>query len=46
LNKIQPLEEIIEINVGGKDNFCCRKSTLCHMEGTALEAMFSGRHTL
>jgi len=25
---------------------CVRKTTLCHVEGSALEAMFSGRHSL
>ena len=43
---VQPLEEIIELNVGGKEDLCVRKTTLCHVEGSALEAMFSGRHTL
>ena len=46
IDKIQPLADIIDINVGGKDDFSVRKSTLCHVEGSALEAMFSGRHTL
>lgn len=32
--------------MGGKDDFSIRKSTLCHVQGSALEAMFSGRHAL
>ena len=44
--QIQPLEDIIDINVGGKDDFSVRKSTLCHAQGSALAAMFSGRHAL
>lgn len=43
---IQPLDDIVDINVGGKDDFSIRKSTLCHVPGSALEAMFSGRHSL
>lgn len=44
--KIQPIDEIIDLNVGGKDDFCVRKSTLCYAQGSALEALFSGRHQL
>jgi len=36
---------IIELNVGGK-HFSTYKSTLCKVEGSMLEAMFSGRHPL
>lgn len=46
IKSMQPLDEIIELNVGGKEDLCVRKSTLCHVEGSALAAMFSGRHTL
>lgn len=46
IDQIQPLEDIVDINVGGKDDFSIRKSTLCHVKGSALEAMFSGRHQL
>ena len=28
IKQIQPLDEIVELNVGGKDDFCVRKSTL------------------
>ena len=44
--QIQPLDDIVDINVGGKDDFSIRRSTLCHVAGSALEAMFSGRHHL
>lgn len=43
---IQPVEDIVKLNIGGKDDFCVRRSTLCHVKGSALEAMFSGRHKL
>lgn len=46
ISEIQPLSEIIELNIGGMDSICVRKSTLCHVPGSSLEAMFSGRHTL
>ena len=46
IQSMQPLDEIVELNVGGKEDLCVRKSTLCHVEGSALAAMFSGRHTL
>ena len=44
--QIQPVEDIVKLNVGGKEDFHVRKSTLCHVQGSALEAMFSGRHNL
>ena len=40
------MEEIVKLNVGGKEDFHVRKSTLTHVTGSALEAMFSGRHTM
>jgi len=36
----------VELNVSGNKDFEIRKSTLCHVPGSVLEAMFSGRHTL
>ena len=44
--QIQPLGEIIQLNVGGNKEFEVRINTLCHVKGSALEAMFSGRHYL
>lgn len=38
--------EIIDLNVGGKNDFSIRRSTLCGVPGSALEALFSGRHAL
>ena len=38
--------EILNLDIGGKDKISVRKSTLCHVKGSALEAMFSGRHHL
>ena len=32
--------------MGGNKDFEIRKNTLCHVRGSALEAMFSGRHCL
>ena len=32
--------------MSGNKEFQIRKSTLCHIKGSVLEAMFSGRHTL
>jgi uncharacterized phage-like protein YoqJ len=29
IQQIQPIDEIVELNVGGKEDFCIRKSTLC-----------------
>ena len=46
IQSMQPLEEIVELNVGGKEDLCVRRSTLCHVQGSALAAMFSGRHVL
>ena len=43
---MQPLDDIVELNVGGKEDLCVRRSTLCQVESSALAAMFSGRHTL
>ena len=46
MNQINPIEPIVKLNVGGKEDFHVRTSTLCQVQGSALEAMFSGRHTL
>jgi hypothetical protein len=46
IQQIQPIDDIVELNVGGKEDFCIRKSTLCQIKGSALEALFSGRHVL
>ena len=43
---IQPLDDIIKLNISGKDDLTVRRSTLCHVQGSALEAMFSGRHAM
>ena len=40
-------EDIISLNVGGvTEGFMVRRSLLCSVDGSALEAMFSGRHSL
>ena len=44
ISQIQPLGDIVELNVSGKKEFDIRKSTLCQIKGSALQAMFSGRH--
>ena len=44
--KIQPVSDIVELNVGGNKEFEIRKTTLSQVQGSALEAMFSGRHQL
>ena len=36
----------MELNVGGNKEFEIRKSTLTNVPGSALDAMFSGRHPL
>ena len=41
----QILNEAIELNVRG-ETMNVMKSDLCSFEGSALEAMFSGRHNL
>lgn len=47
ISQIQPIDdEILQLDIGGRQDFSIRKSTLCQVEGSALEAMFSGRHTL
>jgi len=46
LSKKYPVEEtIIHLNVGGK-HFSTYKTTLTRVEGTMLEALFSGRHPI
>ena len=45
--KIANQDQIIELNVGGvTKGFTVRRSVLCQVPGSALEAMFSGRHQL
>ena len=46
ISKIQPISEIVKLNVGGNKDIDVRKSTLTQVQGSALEAMFSGRHEL
>lgn len=31
IQQIQPIDDIVELNVGGKEDFCIRKSTLCQI---------------
>ena len=44
--QIQPITEFVELNVGGHKDIEVRLSTLTTVKGSALEAMFSGRHKL
>lgn len=44
ISKIQGLPDIIKLNISGEQKFEVRRSTLCAVEGSALAAMFSGRH--
>ena len=45
--RVAQAEDIIELNVGGvTEGFMVRRSLLCTVSGSALEAMFSGRHAL
>ena len=46
ISEIQPLEQIIKLNVGGNKDIEVRWSTLIAVKGSVLEAMFSGRHEL
>lgn len=41
----QELSDVVLLDVGGKQ-FTTSRNTLCSVEGSMLEAMFSGRHTL
>ncbi len=41
-----PPEEIFQINIGGTHVLAVTKSILCRASGSALAAMFSGRHKL
>ena len=44
MEKRHPINEaVIELNVGGR-YFTTYKATLCSVEGSMIEAMFSGRH--
>ena len=46
-SRIVKVEDILMLNVGGETtNFTVTKSLLTSVPGSALEAMFSGRHTL
>ena len=46
ISQIQQISEIVKLNVGGHKDIDVRKSTLTQVKGSALEAMFSGRHQL
>ena len=46
IKQIQPLDDILKLNISGKDDLSVRRSTLCNVQGSALEAMFSGRHAV
>ena len=39
---MQPLDDIVELNVGGKEDLCVRRSTLCQVESSALAAIGLG----
>ena len=40
-------DDIVELNVSGRtDGLTLTKELLCSVPGSALEAMFSGRHTV
>ena len=43
--EISPIKDIVQLSLSGK-KYDVLRSTLCHVEGSALEAMFSGRHEL
>ena len=40
------ISDIVQLNVGGNKKIDVRKSTLTFVQGSALEAAFSGRHSL
>ena len=45
--RVAQAEDILELDVGGVSEGCkVRRSLLCTVQGSALEAMFSGRHAL
>lgn len=39
-------QDILELDVGGTETIKVSRSVLTRVKGSALEAMFSGRHTL
>eukprot|EP01022_Parablepharisma_sp_SALTPOND_P004910 TRINITY_DN121260_c0_g1_i1.p2 TRINITY_DN121260_c0_g1~~TRINITY_DN121260_c0_g1_i1.p2 ORF type:complete len:520 (+),score=32.50 TRINITY_DN121260_c0_g1_i1:1891-3450(+) len=41
-----PAKEIVELNIGGTHKLVSTKATLCKAQGSALAAMFSGKHKL
>lgn len=43
---MHPIGEIIELDIGGQAYHKVRRDVLCRPAGSALEAMFSGRHQL
>ena len=45
INQLQPVSEIVKLSVSGVP-LDVRKSTLCQVKGSSLEALFSGRHPL
>ena len=46
MHEIQQINDIVQLNIGGNKNIEVRKSTLTAVKGSALEALFSGRHQL
>ena len=46
IGEIQPISDIVLLNVGGNKKMEVRKSTLTTVKGSALDALFSGRHEL
>jgi len=46
VKQINPISDIVRLNVGGCKDFDVKKSTLCLIKGSALEKMFSDRHKL
>lgn len=42
----QPIENIIDLDIGGTHKITTTKSTLCMAKESTLAAMFSGRHKL
>ena len=46
-SRVTHASDIIELDVGGvTEGFKVRRSLLCTIKGSALETMFSGRHSL
>jgi len=42
--RIAPIEDVVDINLGGQKNIQVSKSTLCRIPGSYLALKFSGRH--